>query len=723
MTAFDDALAPVAGGGTARFAGWAMAVVAVSMALVSLVLVALNRDQVFGSPAQAPFLTLVGQVAGPHLAVIISSALGAVILSRERHNALGWALSATSVALALTLVTQQYALYGLVVSPGGLPSAVIAAWIQDWLFLLLPLCIMCCVFLFPDGRLASSWWWVPLGLGIVVTALGLFDSLANPYPLTTFGRSMAQPLPVTMPPALWAAGGLLAIPTGAVAYWGLAVMVPAAGLGLVLRLRGASGDRRLQVKWLVFSVAVAASGWLLGYAADIPIPALAGDQLVQAIATGGKLLWLSGISIATPLAGAVAVLKYRLYDIDLVISRTLMVAGLAVFITGVYVAIVIRVGGAVGTGYGSALSLVAAAIIAVAFAPVRDWVQTVANRLVYGRRSTPYETLTAFAERLGNADLNDDVLAQMARLVGEGTAAERAEVWLRVGSELRRSAAWPPAPADLAPLPVAGEALTPIVGRDRALPVRDRGELLGALAVTTAHRERWESAQDKLLADLARQAGLILRNVRLVEELRSSRERIVKAQDEERRRLERNLHDGAQQRLVTASMMMGMERSAMRAGRVAELGDDLNDASRHLKDGLAELRTLARGLHPVILTDSGLPAALESLVEGSAVPATLESILDRRYPAPVEATAYYVVAEALTNAARHANASAVVVRAREEEGRLVIEVADDGAGGADLARGSGLRGLQDRVAALGGCLHLESAPGRGTTLRAELSSG
>jgi PAS domain S-box-containing protein len=200
-------------------------------------------------------------------------------------------------------------------------------------------------------------------------------------------------------------------------------------------------------------------------------------------------------------------------------------------------------------------------------------------------------------------------------------------------------------------------------------------------------------------------------------ELRASRSRIVEAADDARMRLERNLHDGAQQRLVSLSLALRLAQARVREDPdgaeqlLAGAGDELQHA-------LAELRELARGIHPAVLTDRGLPAALEALAARAPVPVQLSADLDDRLPGPVEAAAYYVVAEALTNVAKYAEASSVEVRAQRQNGRVVVEVADDGVGGADPVLGSGLRGLADRVEALEGELEVTSAVGAGTTVRA-----
>ena len=203
-----------------------------------------------------------------------------------------------------------------------------------------------------------------------------------------------------------------------------------------------------------------------------------------------------------------------------------------------------------------------------------------------------------------------------------------------------------------------------------------------------------------------------------LDELRSSRARLVEAGDAERRRLERDLHDGAQSRLVSVTMLLG---------RVRLLVDDdedakalLDRAQSELRIGLAELRELARGIHPAVLTERGLEPALHSLASRAPVPVTLEADADERLPGPVESAAYFVVSEALANVAKYAHATEARVAVRRINGRVLVEVSDDGVGGADAARGSGLRGLADRVAALDGTISLDSPAGRGTRLRAEI---
>jgi signal transduction histidine kinase len=232
-----------------------------------------------------------------------------------------------------------------------------------------------------------------------------------------------------------------------------------------------------------------------------------------------------------------------------------------------------------------------------------------------------------------------------------------------------------------------------------------------------------------LLVAAGAAARLALENERLqaelrvqLTELRASRARIVGAGDEERRRLERDLHDGAQQRLLGLGLALQLARAELgpEANGAAEL---LSEADTELRAALDELRELARGIHPAVLTEQGLGAALKTLAERSPLPVTIDAIPDERLPAPTEAAAYFLVSEALANVAKYAHATGVRVSVVHLAGRVCVDIDDDGVGGADASRGSGLRGLTDRVQALDGELELESPPGRGTHVHAEIPCG
>jgi signal transduction histidine kinase len=252
-----------------------------------------------------------------------------------------------------------------------------------------------------------------------------------------------------------------------------------------------------------------------------------------------------------------------------------------------------------------------------------------------------------------------------------------------------------------------------------AAPVNLGGGLWGAVVVGSTAREPLPDGAEQRICDFADLVAQAIANADAHEKLAASRARIVEVGDAERRRLERNLHDGAQQRLVSLALQLRMVR--------AKLGTDTDGAGRlletanaQLNEALEELRELARGIHPAVLTDHGLTRALEVLVERAPVHVDVAELPAERLPEPVEAAVYYVVAEAVTNAAKYAQASSVSVSVAHSDGKALVRVADDGVGGADPTGGSGLRGLADRLEALGGTLAVESAPGAGTRVEAEL---
>ena len=249
-------------------------------------------------------------------------------------------------------------------------------------------------------------------------------------------------------------------------------------------------------------------------------------------------------------------------------------------------------------------------------------------------------------------------------------------------------------------------------------PILVAGELWGALVASSASRERWPDDAEKRLSDFAELVAQALANADARDQLAASRARLVEASDAERRRLERNLHDGAQQRLVTLALLL-------RRVRQGPAGDDgasalLDRAAEELDRALAELRELANGLHPAVLADHGLRPALVAVAQRASVPVELVGVPEERLPDSAEVAAYYLVSEALTNVAKYAEASFATVAVSRDAGRVTVEVRDDGVGGADASAGSGLRGLSDRISALGGTLVVDSPPGTGTTVRAEI---
>ena len=265
--------------------------------------------------------------------------------------------------------------------------------------------------------------------------------------------------------------------------------------------------------------------------------------------------------------------------------------------------------------------------------------------------------------------------------------------------------------------------MPPFAGEE-VVEVRQQGELLGALTVTMPASEPFDVSKSALVSDLAAQAGLLLRNVRLLEDLRASRQRLVKAQDEERRRLERNIHDGVQQQLVALNVQLGLlartaERDPAAAARSA------TELQAQATSTLEDLRDLARGIYPPLLADQGLAAALEAQARKAVVATTVDADGLGRYPQEVEAAVYFSVLEAMNNVAKYAGASRTRIELAQRNGALEFAVRDDGRGfdAASTARGTGLHGIADRLAAIGGEVAIESAPGNGTTIRGSIAVG
>jgi signal transduction histidine kinase len=645
------------------------------------------------------------------------AAVGALAASRQPRNAVGWLFLAAAVSWALPAAAQQYAIRAFFVSPGTLPGGVVAAWLGTWFFL--PIVSLMGVYLpllFPNGEAPSPRWRLfAWGIGIVTVVALIIDAIP-PASLAVSVNGELQN------------GALIsaASQNGLANIAGLLQLVLSAGalaaiVGLILRYRRAAYELRQQLKWFLF----AGSILVLAVAATAFVPS---STPASSIASGLFVVAALGLPAAT----GIAIFKYHLYDIDIVISRTLVYGSLAASITAVYVGIAVGIGAVVGSGGkpNLALSILATGIVAVGFQPARERLQKLANRLVYGKRATPYEVLSQFSERVAESYASEDVLPRMARVLAEGANAELAEVWLRNGDELRRAASFPLDSSVPAAIECVSAEAVSIGQTDRTVAVRHQGEVLGALTVTKRRGESLTPIEVKLMDDLAHQAGLVLKNVGLtadlqarLDDLRASRQRLVAAQDNERRRLERNLHDGAQQHLVAIKVKLGLVER-LTATDPEKAKTTILDLKRDADDALETLRDLARGIYPPLLADQGLAVALRSQAAKATLPVHVDAAGVGRYPQETEAAVYFCTLEALQNVQKYAAASAVHVRVCDGGKRLQVEITDDGRG-FDMAatkRGSGLTNMEDRLDALGGKLEIESSPGKGTRLRAQVPS-
>ncbi|SDU75338.1 sensor histidine kinase [Jiangella alkaliphila] len=603
-----------------------------------------------------------------------------VLRMRPRHRE-GRLFLAVGLLHVVMFFGRQYGLHD-----DPLPGAAWVGWIGVWP---LPLAIAVsgwALMAFPDGRLLSPRWRVPLGVMMAVaTAMSVVSAL---WPVE-YERTGLAGHPLDLPGADAATA---AWPYVRFAYLLFQVLWTVA---LVVRVRRARGDERRQLYWLGYAVVLDLALLVAGLALlGSPVPGLLGVPLV-------------------PLAAGVAILKYRLYDIDPLLGKTIVIGAMLAVVTGGYVAVVVGVGALVPAPDGL-LSVVATALVAVAFEPLRRRAQRLADRIVYGHRVTPYEALSTLSTQLSAAP--DELLDGVAATVGGAVGAREVVVWVGDEARLVPAAAWP-APVGSEPSSLDGLGGPGVHVR----PVRHDGLLRGAITLRKPPGEPLLAGEEQLLGDLAAQTGMVIVHEAQRAELQSTARRIVTAQDEARQRIERDLHDGAQQRLVTLGLELGVLAAHAKASGDGELAGGVQAARTQLLEATSELRELARGLHPSVLTQAGLPDALRTLADRSAVPVRLDADLAARPPAEVEATAYFLVSEALTNAARHAGATLVTVTLARDEQGLRVEVADDGAGGARLGDGdgdgSGLQGLADRLAALGARLDVDSPPGGGTRLR------
>ena len=672
---------------------WAGTILCLAMVAASLPLTYLDRAAIYSF--NTDFSTL--------FPAVMFGILGGFVASRRPQNPIGWLMLTIGLGTGLGSLTLMVALRALLTgtSPDG--------WVE-WPALLYNLnnvavgALGLVLLLFPDGTVLSRRWrwaiWLTIATTILFAAGNLFD--AAPVKLAPHLPGVRNPLGLDL--FRGSRDGPLFL---------LFLLIFILGLiSLILRLRRSSGDERQQLKWFVYAVCLSVGLFIVAIPISIAFPTVA-DALLN-------VAFSFGFAVAVPGAAALAVLKYGLYDVDVVINKTIVYFSLAAVITAIYVAIVVGIGAIFGSRGNLGLSVLATAVVAVAFQPMRERTRRFANRLVYGKRATPYEVLSEFADGMAATYSLDDVLPRTAQVVAEATGAVRADVWLREGSELHAAGSWPSDPAtERVPLPDPEAPAIP--GASQVAAVRHQRELLGALSLEKSAGDPLTPAEEKLVADVASQAGLMLRNVRLVEDLRASRQRIVTAQDAERRRLERNIHDGAQQQLVALAV-----KQRLVGGFVKKDPDKAMELLRQLQadtaDALENLRDLARGIYPPLLADQGLAAALESQARKAAIPTTVESDGLGRYPQDAEAAVYFCALEALQNAAKYAEATSAWVELSDGDGWLRFAVRDDGIGFdmASKAHGTGIQGMRDRLAALGGELTVTSGAASGTSIEGRL---
>jgi signal transduction histidine kinase len=611
---------------------------------------------------------------------------------RERTARL---LALGMVGTAVVFNLQAYQVYEAMVARGAIE------WVHYAFHIVTAAGYIAALLLFPDGRIVPRW-----SRGALVALY--VPAIAGIGALTTVMGSASRTLAIIL-------------------LFGL--ITPASGVAAqAYRFRRAQDPVERQQSRLLFwalapSVAVGALALMPGILTSIqPVYEQRPIPIVPALLFHVFQLAFTVI----PIALIVGLLRFRLWQIDRVISRTLAYGALAAIVAGVYVVVVVALGSVVG-GRNTFTSVVAAGVVAVAIAPAQQRVQRGANRLVYGPRATPYEVLSTLSERMGEALPAEETMALMARLLAEATVADRADVWLVVGDAMRVAASHPATAEAPASRPLEAGALPDLGSVTATAAVRHGDELLGALTVTKPRAESLAPREHKLLVDLAAQAALVLRNARLtaelvdrLAELRASRQRLVQATDETRRRLERNLHDGAQQQLVAIKIKLGLAHRMVDGD--AALGQLLAGLADETGDAIDNLRDLARGIYPPLLADQGLVAALRAQAAKAPLEVTVEAGEVGRFHQDVEAAVYFSCLEALQNIVKYADADDAHIDLDFDGTHLQFAIRDSGVGfdPAATERGAGLQNIVDRLDALDGILQIESRPGGGTTLRGRL---
>lgn len=610
------------------------------------------------------------------VAIFASAAVGCVLLLRQPEHPVGWCFAGLATAIGLAAAAQSYGVYGVLAKPGSLPGADSAATIASamfalWLVLLARVCSLT-----PTGRHLSPRWRRADHVMVVAGLVWFVTILLSPGHLESPFQDVEN---------AWGIDGLrtpllvVRSLTGTVNN----VLVLVAAASLVVRFRRSVGEERRQLLWM----AVAA----------VPFPALVVVAFAASKADNEALVNLAaaGLVATLPVGAGLAVSRYHLYDVDRILSRALSYLLVSALMAAAYAAVVVLVARGVGQAAGRSPLAITLATLAVVSAarPVYAAVQDAVDQRFSRRR---YDALHQVRDFIAAPSSHRSVEAVLQSALADPA--------LRVAYWVEDRGQWVTEQGLAAEADPAGLAVTR-AGRQIAVVAHTSDQALARAVLDEAAPE---------LENAGLRAAVALQ----LEEVRASRARIAAAQLQERRRIERDLHDGAQQRLLALAAQL---QAALLNGEPHRLRTALEFGVAESRTAVLELRELANGLHPSVLSDGGLEAALEDLA-GRLPITVLVDLPDHRYPEQVEATAWFVVCEAVANAVKHAGAARVDVQVADVDGALHLAVVDDGRGGADPA-GRGLRGLADRTEAAGGQLLVLPGHLGGTRIEAVLPCG
>jgi len=645
----------------APFGAWSLWAATGLMAAGTLTLVAV----VPGLPP-APYLLL------PAAVIVVWATLGALISSRQPANAVGWIMQTSAFALAFEGASLSYS----ALDGGRLPAAAAIAWVgSSGVPLGITLSVTFLPLLFPDGRLPSQRWRLPaLAVGLVaVSALGARAFAGEGSPAT---RAM-------------------------VLVVGLAV---ATCIGsLALRYVRADGQQRTQIQWLFYALALNALVFL------IVIPGTLVLHLPIDARTGAVMNQLGALVIAGAIAAAV--LKYRLYDIDIVINRTVVYGLATLVVAAAYFALATSASALIAQRFNVGVSVAAAVLVAALFSPLRDRLQRKVDSVMYGDRHRPASTISRVGGHMARTDAAGGLLPGLVETIASSLRVPHLGIEVKRDGLIRMNA-------------VFGSANGVEPAR---VPLRFHGEEIGQLWLSPRRGEKLSKADLNMLAELAPHVALACKSLQLMDELQASRTELVTAREEERRRLRRDLHDGLGPTLAAVLLQLEAAGEAAEADPSA-LGALMANVRLQVQTTIGEVRRMAYELRPPALDDLGLVSAVRQRAAQFSGPlatrlnVSVESEGEfGRLPAAVEVAAYRIATEALTNVAKHAQARTCTIRLGSIPGEMEVEVADDGTGLAASAQpGVGIASMKERVEELGGSFSIGPGPQGGTRVLARL---
>ena len=719
---------------------WSLWVACLALIALALLLDFLRTDDILSYPWQIRsndrtlypiYAVLTGVLS------LVYPTIGALIVSRLPRNPVGWIFCGVGLLYQLHHFALAYSNYALAENLSG-PWSEYAAWFSVWVgFAGLILASVFLILLFPDGHLLSRRWQVVTWAAVLGATLAAFADGFYPGRLATHGY-VENPLGVmgVIGGGLTTYGSLGASKILASAL--LLVSTLAALASPLVRLQRARGDERQQLKWFLYA-AVPAAVSLSAFLVEVMISNYTINSMLNTMHTVNILPFDDyAVYYATSYVPAfallilavftcVAILRYRLYDIDLLINRTLLYSALSAGIVLIYVLAVVGLGALFQARGNLDVSLVATALVAVLFQPLRSRLQRGVNRLMYGERDAPSAVTSRLGRRIEATLAPEAVLPTIAETIAQALKLPYAAILLKEGESFRSAASYGSPTAEPETLPL----------------VYQREEIGRLLIAPRAPGEHFSTGDRRLLEDLARQTEVAVHAVRLTADLQRSRERLVTTREEERRRLRRDLHDGLGPTLASFALKLDAARKLVRR-KPEDAEEMLSRLKDQTQDTVSDVRRLVYDLRPPALDDLGLVAAIRQQAESHAFVADIYSgdavkkktaedgligfTLDApgdlpSLPAAVEVASYRIVQEAITNVARHAHAKTCRIRLSVDRGAgmLELEVRDDGLGmPKNRVAGVGLSSMRERAEELGGTCDVEPDPGGGTRVLARL---